>query len=170
MKETEVRIPISMMGDPEPILKRYRELVASGTVPRMAEILASRKFPGVETDTMRMAGVPPLEETCGPAYAARMKKLAREAGIAISDNSRYNPTMADSRRGGDPNAWTHAGDGTSTFKRRLEEMGGGSEDLGVKMDMARVAENFEKKRARLDKKKREQDAVKAEKRDKLLRG
>lgn len=171
MKTSDVMIPISMLGDPEPILQRYREMVAKGTAPRMAEILASRHFPAALTDTTRMAGVPPLEET-NPAYARRVKEAARKAGIVVTDNSRYNPTMADHRRGGDPNAWTHAGDGISTLKQRLVAQGGGSEDLGVAIDSSRDTERFEKKREAVMKRRRAKSAYREAQRDaiKKIRG
>ncbi len=169
MKQCDVPIPIAMLGEPEEILARYRELVANGTAPRMAEILATRHFPAALTDTMRMVGVPPLEETAGLAYAKRVKEAARKAGIVVTDNSRYNPTMADHRRGGDPKAWTHAGDGVSTLKRRLQEMGGGSEDLGVQIDHSRDAERFEKRRAAIMERRAKKAELAAQKREQLVK-
>lgn len=150
MKRSEIQIPIALMGEPEEILESYRALVVKGTAPRLAEILATRHFPGAWTDTNRINNLPPLEQTCGKWYADKVKAEARAAGINVSDNSHYNATMADTRGGGDPKAWTHVGDGISTYKRRLQEIGGGSEDLGVALDSSRVQDRMAEKKSQYD--------------------
>lgn len=147
MTSKAIHIPVSMLGESDDVLDRYRKLIADGVLPGMASILASRSCPALGTDTARQVGIPPLEVSCGKEYARLRKEEARRAGIAISDNSRYHPMMADSRRGADPNAWIHAGDGASTYQRRLRETGGGCEDLGVQVDLSRTAEKMEKKKS-----------------------
>lgn len=147
MKKSDVVIPVSMQGESEQVLDKYRELVAGGMAIGMATILASRHFPATKADRGRENNLPPIEQTCGKYYADKIKAEAKAAGINVTDASRYNPTMADSRAGGDPNAWVHAGEGTSTYKQRLLASGGGSEDLGVAHDDARIQERFAKKKA-----------------------
>lgn len=161
-----IELPISMRGESQEVIERFFSLVRNGMKPMLATIVASRHCPELGTDTARMASLPPLEETCGKEYARLRKEEARKAGISISDNSRYNPTMADGRRGADPKAWTHAGDGPSTMKRRLQDMGGGCEQLGVENDLSRTAETMEKKKAafiKRQKRKYERKAVVLEK-------
>lgn len=159
--EDDVKIPVSMMGEPEHILERYRALVRAGQSPGMASILASRRCPGLETDTAHYAGMKPLEETCGKAYAAQVKAQARAAGITISDNSRFNGTIADHRGGGDPTAWIHAGDGKSTFRERLRKTGGGGDDFGLEVNTSLVGERYAKKKAGVMGRRREAKAREA---------
>lgn len=159
-------IDMLMTDEPADVQKEYRRLVDSGQTRIFARLMATHRGPELGTDTARMAALPPLEETCGKEYARLRKEEARKAGISISDNSRYNPTMADNRRGADPKAWTHAGDGPSTMKRRLQDMGGGCEQLGVDNDLSRTAETMEKKKAafiKRQKRKYERKAVVLEK-------
>lgn len=163
----EIKLPLTMTGESPACVAKFRELVASGQSIRMAEILACRQFPGLHSDEERMKELPPLEQTAGKCYADKIKAEAAAAGIVVSDNSRYNPTMADYRGGGDPNAWIHAGDGISTYKQRLKESGGRSEDLGVAGDDSMVAERYTKKKAAFDKRYEERSARRREMRDRI---
>jgi hypothetical protein len=138
-----------MLGESEEVLNKFLELMAAGESPGIASILASRKPPGCETDTAHYVGLKPLEESIGKGYADMVKKQARDAGIAISDNSRFNATVCDDRVGGDPNAWTHAGDGRSTLRERLKQRGGGGEDFGLEVNTDLVSDRMAKKKQRI---------------------
>lgn len=142
-------LPIGMIGEAPATIAEYRRLVAKGQSPRMAEILACRQAPRGDTDTAHYSNMPPLEETAGFEYAKKVKQQARAAGINVTDNSRYNATIADERCGGDPNAWIHAGDGRSKVRRVIENLGHSCESLGVKDNPDRVAELEAKKEARI---------------------
>lgn len=147
------QIPIALMGESDRVLARYRQLVGNGESPRMAEILATRHFPGTHTDTMRLVDVPTigqLQGIQGKYYTDKLRSEAAKAGITLGGNSRYNGHMADTRGGGDPKAWLHAGDGISTYKQRIIDCGGEFKEMGVEMDVARVAEREAKKRVPYD--------------------
>lgn len=139
MKRSEIRIPVSMVGESEDVLDRYRDLIMKGESPGIASILATRCAPGLETATNHFIGRKSLEEAYGLDYAARMKRQAREAGIAISDSSIFNASVADARQGGDPGAWLLAGDGPDKWRNVAQARGHTSEDLKVKGD-GRIAE------------------------------
>lgn len=151
-KTTEIKIPISMMSEPEHILDRYRELVRAGQSPGMASILATRCAPGIETATNHYSGLRPLHETCGADYAAGVYKQARKAGIPANEHSVYNASIADHRRGGDPNAWVHNGESPDKLRRTCEERGMTCEDLRTKVDTSRRAESEAKREARINRK------------------
>lgn len=168
MVRVERYLPFTMQGESEETIQRYFQLVDKGESPGMAEILACRKFPALNSDE-DMSKIPPLE-TVSPALARKVKAQAKAAGINVSDNSRYNATMADHRGGGDPKAWLHAGDGVSTYKQRLRECGGGSEDLGVEMDMSRIVARDEGHKAVRALKERQKKAAMQEKRDQFTKG
>lgn len=156
---TEPHIPISMYGESPEVLSRYRELVRNGMQPGLASIVSTRSSPALGTDTQRTAGVGHQEQHFGKEYMKLRRAEARKAGIAVSDNSTYYCQLAGDKRGGDPNAWTQAGDGPSALKRRLQEMGGNCEELGVKHDSSRTAENMaKKKKTYIDRMKRQYEA------------
>lgn len=134
MKNTEVPIPVSMQGEPEHILADYRRLVQKGESPGMASILASRCAPGLETATNHYVGMRPLNETAGLDYAEGVKNQARKAGIPINEHSRYNGTIADARRGGDPGAWIHNGESHDKFRKVCEQRGIPNPDLRTRDD------------------------------------
>lgn len=149
-----------MMGQPETVLKKYFQLIKSGTAPKLAEILSSRKSPGLETDTSHYAGMKPLEETCGLDYARKTKAQARAAGISITDNSIYNATLADHRCGGDPKAWLLAGDGRAKVKSVVNNHGATCESLGVK-ENGKLLERFAKREKFVNKKLARKAEIKA---------
>lgn len=151
MKKSEVTIPVSMMGESEVMLNRYRELVASGKCqPKMAEIIASRKAPASDTDTAHYAGHPSLYETAGPSYANKVHKEAARHGVKVTKDMHFNGSIADHRGGGDPAAWQMAGCGRDHFKKVIESRGEISHDLGV-TDMDRSKEVLDRKQKAFDK-------------------
>lgn len=162
-------IPVSMMGESESILAKYFQLIKSGTSPRMAEILACRKAPGLETDTSHYAGMKPLEETCGQDYARKTKAQARAAGISITDNSIYNATIADERGGGDPKAWLLAGDGRAKFRDIVNNHGASCESLKVK-ENGKLLERFAKREKFVRKKLARKAEIKARQAEIAARG
>jgi len=123
-------LPIGMMDQPQHILNRYWAMVEAGESPRLAEMLAVRKGPQLETATNYLVGLPRLETTM-PAYAKKVRQQARKAGISLTDDSKYNGTLADSRGGADPNAWIHPGDGKDKVRQHIRNVGGACETLGV---------------------------------------
>lgn len=150
MKRSSIAIPRSMVGEPEHILDRYRDLIMKGEPPGMASILASRVAPGLETATNHFVGRKSLEEAYGLDYATKVKRHAREAGISITDDSIFNASVADERGGADPNAWLLAGDSHDKFRKVAQERGCPSEDLKVKPD-GRIAEIEAKREAGINK-------------------
>lgn len=161
MKKSDVKLPISMIGEPEHILDRFRELVCKGESPGMASILATRSAPALETATNHYVGMKPLKETAGLDYAEGVRKQALKAGIPINEHSRYNGTIADARRGGDPGAWIHNGESHDKFRKVCEERGLPNPDLRTRDDVSRIQEQ-EAKRQEGVLKRRKQAAAREE--------
>jgi len=152
-----ISIPVCMVGEPEEVLDRYRDLIEQGQSPGMASILATRQAPGLETATNHFVGMKSLKETCGADYDALMRNLARKAGIPVNEHSRYNGTVADHRRGGDPDAWIHNGESPDKWRKVCEKRGMSSEDLRTRDD-GRIHEIEAKREQRINKQKRERAA------------
>ena len=136
-----------MMGQPDEIVQRFLKMVRAGESPRMAEILACRKAPTLETDTNHYAGMgmAHIEKIDGKPYAQTVWDQAKAAGISVNSNSIYNATMADERCGGDPNAWLLAGDGRDKFKKVVQDKGGFCESLGIESSNGKYEEILDKK-------------------------
>lgn len=132
MNVSDIEIPVSMMGEPEHILDRYRQYIMEGVQPGMATILASRKAPRADTDTAHYAGTTRMEAAWGTEYTRLRRQEAIRAGFKPSDSAVFNPTFCDGRRGGDPMAWMEVGDGRGKFKKVCDMRGIECEDLGVK--------------------------------------
>lgn len=145
----QIDLPIGMMDQPQHVIDRFLKMVANGESPRLAEMLAVRKGPALDTDTAHFVGIPPMEKTLGYNQAKKVREQARKAGISISDSSFYNGTIADERGGGDPNAWLLAGDGKDKFKRVIRERGGACESLGV--EFGESQERVDKAQSRIEK-------------------
>ena len=165
----KVDLPIGMMGESPEVIARFRKMVAEGESQRIAEILACRKAPSLETDTSHFSGMKPLEVTCGPEYAKKVKQQAREAGISISDSSIYNGSIADKRGGGDPNAWLLAGDGRAKWKKSIQAKGGSCESLGVEAN-GKSLEISDRKEHAIKKRENRRKEFEAMKKDKALKG
>ena len=145
-------LPIGMMDQPLHIVERFWKMVKEGTHPRLAEMLAVRRGPLLDTDTAHFAGVPPLEKSLGKAHAEKIRAQARKAGIQVSESSFYNGSIADERQGADPGAWLLAGDGKDKYKQVIRDRGGASPELGVKFGESQkrteyIQKKIEKQRA-----------------------
>lgn len=122
-----------MVGEPPEVVERYRRMVASGQSPRMAEMLATRKGPRLETATTNAIDLKPSRNNEGVGFQ-RMQKIradAKKAGVPVTDDSFYNGSVADERGAADPDAWVHPGEGRDKLRRVVRERGGVSEELGV---------------------------------------
>lgn len=153
----EVKIPISMLGESEEVLDRFREMVCGGMAPMLATILASRKVPAADTDTAHYSGMKNLMETAGPSYTNKIHKEAARHGLKVSRDMHFNGSIADQRGGGDPAAWQRVGDGRAHFRKVLESRGETSQDLKA-MNTDRAKEVFARKEARFNKR---QEAIKS---------
>lgn len=158
MKRSEIRIPLSMLNDPEHILDRYRDLIMKGESPGMASILASRQAPGLETATNHFVGQRPLAEVAGADYAALVYNQAKKAGIPVNEHSRYNGTIADHRRGGDPDAWIHNGESHDKFRQVCEKRGKPCDSLRTNVDLSRLSEMEAKREQGINKRKAAREA------------
>jgi hypothetical protein len=118
-------LPIGMMGQPPHLIARYRELIASGQSPRIAEICALRIPPGGKTDTSHFAGMGlgHLASVLGQNHVDQLVAKARAAGISVGPNSIYNGSLADKRGAADPGAWLLVGDGQAKFKNVARSRG-----------------------------------------------
>lgn len=102
----------------------YERIVANGTHPRMAEILAHRKAPGVVTDTN---GYGHSRQTIAkrfggdPDYMRQLIAGAKAHGYTPSENDAYNETLA--RFTGDPEAFVPNGSGEGHVKKIIEKRG-----------------------------------------------
>lgn len=161
-----MKLPFSMIDEPEHVKAKYLELVAAGESRSIAEILACRQAPSAETDTSHFAGMRPLDETAGHEYAKKVRAQARAAGISISGSSIYNGSIADARGGGDPNAWLLAGDGRAKWRQSIERVGGECESLKVKAS-GKSLEIFAKREKLLNKRKQRKEEIKAERKAKV---
>lgn len=159
LKLSEIKIPVSMMGEPEHILDRYRELVAKGESPGMASILATRRAPALETATNHFVGVRSIGNDGMADYEALVRNQAIKAGIPVTEHSHYNPTIADHRRGGDPGAWIHNGESPDKWRKTCEERGMSCDDLRTRND-GRIAEIEAKRERRIKKQDRRRAAMK----------
>lgn len=148
----KIDLPIGMMDQPKHVVERYLKMVKAGESPRLAEMLAVRKGPQLDTDTSYFASVPKvseLEKHNGKWYADKVRQQAKDAGIHITSDAIYNATIADERGAGDPGAWLLAGDGKDKFKNEIRKRGGACDTLGVQFGES--AERADKEQARLEK-------------------
>lgn len=134
------------MDQPSEVIARFRKMVAAGESPRLAEMMAVRKGPVLDTDTAHFVGLPPLEKVYGPVGAKKIRETARKAGISVSDSSFFNPSIADERAAADPDAWLLPGEGKDKFKRVIRDRGGASEELGVEFGESQQRMDTEQKR------------------------
>ena len=96
----------------------YEAMREDGQSHKMAEMLASRRIPGVRTDATFMA----KQRVLRPKLPASYYRKAREAGV----NTDANVWCGDiARFPGDPEAWV---DGRGDVKRACEREGWGTED------------------------------------------
>jgi len=144
-------LPIGMMDQPPEVVARFRKMVAAGESPRLAEMLAVRKGPCLDTDTVHMAGLSMahVAKTAGKSYAEKDMKQARAAGIQVNENSFFNGSIADERQGADPGAWCLVGEGKDKLKKTVRDRGGACESL--KVDFGESQERVDKEQARLEK-------------------
>jgi hypothetical protein len=126
-------LPIGMMDQPPEVIRKFRQLVANGESPRLAEMFAMRQGPRLETATTNAIDLKPSRNNEGVGFQ-RMQKIradAKKAGIPVTDDSFYNGSIADERGAADPDAWVHPGEGRDKLRRVVRERGGVSEELGV---------------------------------------
>ena len=148
---TVMDLPIGMMDARQDQIEAFERMVASGESPRLAEMLALRKAPSLDTDTAHFAGLNMnhIAKTINQPYADKVMEQARKAGLNVNENWFYNGSIADERAGGDPGAWIGPGDGKDKFKKVIRERGGASEELGV--DFFESAERQDKETTRREK-------------------
>lgn len=147
----------------------FTRMVNAGESPRMAEILALRKPPKADTDDVHFQGLgmAHLAKVAGHDYAKNTYGQAKAAGLSITDSHIYNGSIADKRKGGDPNAWIGPGDGREKFRKIIKSRGGACESLGIEEGAAdHVVEKFEKKREAFHNRRRKIEAIEAEVADK----
>jgi hypothetical protein len=103
----------------------YDAAVKRGCTPKMAEMLACRKMPGLRTDTAYFAQFKPLADELGDGYAENVIRDAQKHGYNPSTGDVYMPGLADFR--GDPRAFFSRTEGSGAIKKRIEERGTGCE-------------------------------------------
>ncbi len=96
----------------------YDAAIKNGCTPRMAEMLAARKGPGLNTDTSWWAGNTHFSEEHGDEYAERTRKLVERHGGHMGPHDDYIPWLA--RFPGDPNAVISGMDAKSGIARAAE--------------------------------------------------
>lgn len=97
-------------------------------------ILESRQFPGVTGDDTTFQSAissTTVEKRFTPAHLARMRKMASDAGVRVSPNAEYYPSLA--AFDGDPKGWVNPTDTREDIRRRIAANGNGSKELGVKV-------------------------------------
>lgn len=158
-------LPIGMMGQPEHLIAKFRELVASGESPRIAEICALRTAPGGKTDTAHFAGMGlgHLASVLGQNHVDKLVAQARAAGIQVGESSIYNGSLADKRAGGDPGAWLTVGDGRAKQREVALSRGMAAADGSVEYGQSQERVEFANKSIEAyDKRKAEKAARKKE--------
>ncbi len=93
----------------------YEAAIKNGCTPRMAEMLAARKGPGLNTDTAWWAGNTHFAEEHGEEYAERTRRLVEKNGGRMGPHDDYIPWLA--RFPGDPQAVVSGMDARSEIKR-----------------------------------------------------
>ena len=164
-----MELPIGMMDARPDQIRAFTKMVAAGESPRLAEMLALRKGPALDTDTVHFAGMgmSHLQKCVGPAQAEKVANQARAAGIPINDSWVYNGSVADERGGGDPDAWVGPGDGKDKIKNVIRNRGGACETLGVEFGESqqrvdKAQSEIETRRAKKKKFKEMEKQVKAD--------
>jgi len=181
VKQNTDDLTIGMMGQPPHLIAKFRELVASGESPRIAEICALRVAPGGKTDTSHYAGMGlgQLASVLGQDHVNKLVAKAKKAGISVGPNSIYNGSLADKRGGADPGAWLLVGEGQAKAKEVArsrgmatadsDEVKYGESDQRVEF-ASKWLEKYDKKKAEkaARKKEIESDSLKTGVRSKLL--
>jgi len=126
----------------------FNKMVRAGESPRMAEMLALRAAPRLDTDTAHFAGLDlkHFAKVNGQPLAQKAFDQARKAGINVNENWFYNGSIADERGGGDPDAWVGPGEGKSKLKESVRKKGGACESLGVEFGDSAHRMDTEQKR------------------------
>jgi hypothetical protein len=89
------------------VQKHYRDMIAHGVAPRLAEMLALQQPPGLRgTDRTLMEGRLNNQQfdAMPPDHARRMIAMAKSAGINPTGKY-YSSGLADKRGPADPRAW-----------------------------------------------------------------
>ena len=148
---TDDDLPIGMMGQPRTVIDHFWKMVDAGESVRLAEMLAVRRAPSLDTDTVHFAGLDMshIAKTCGPDYANKIMKQAKNAGISVNGNSFDNGAIADERGGAEPGAWKLVGDGKDKFRKTVRDRGGACESLGV--EFGESSERMQKQQRKLEK-------------------
>jgi hypothetical protein len=99
----------------------YEELIASGQSSSIAQILSSRRPPGVHgTDTTAFAGFGSLNKQLGKD-CDRIVTAAKKHGYNPCSHDVYNPTFATFE--GDPAAFSSQGQGLARYTKLAESRG-----------------------------------------------
>jgi hypothetical protein len=117
-------LPYDVACASESVQRRYRELLAEGVSPRMAEMFALRTAPRVMTDSVYFAGVGTLDKQIGSAPCGQLDGLiaaAQAHGFTPGVNDFYDDGLADFF--GDPKAFVPPTGGRNHVRRVCEERG-----------------------------------------------
>ncbi len=114
------------------------ESESSRMASNLKEVLDTRSFPGLDTETLFWAGRPTLAEQFkgDEKYLQMLCDGARKRGYNPKPTDVYMPSLARDNKG-DPNAFISAADGVSKVKRVLEAKGVDAEGPGFKVRAAR---------------------------------
>jgi len=97
----------------------YDQAIRNGCSPRLAEMLACRRGPRIDTDDSWWAGNRPIHKEHGEQHANRTRQLVEKNGGKIGPNDDYISWMAEYP--GDPEAVVHGHDARSQIRRKLEK-------------------------------------------------
>lgn len=98
----------------------YDEAIESGCKPRMAEMLACRKAPSLDTDKAFFNSCPMMGDELPDTYMKNVIADARTAGYSPSQGDSYIPGLADFR--GDPKGFVSRATGAKAkFKAHVDE-------------------------------------------------
>lgn len=117
---------MTTISDNPVIQKRYEQMVADGTSPMLADMLAHQRPPRGKDNTSWLAANSKALDggDLAPPVRQHHEAMARAAGVNTVGKV-YMPGLARQNMPGDPNAWVSD---HSEFKRKLEARGDGWSD------------------------------------------
>lgn len=103
----------------------YQQCIADGQSPAMAEIFASQRAPGIETDSSLLAGIGTLADQFDGAedQLDYLVKQAKADGYTPKPSDYYCGSLAT--KAGDKNAWLNHDRGRSHVKQVCRQRGVG---------------------------------------------
>lgn len=128
-------LPVDVVQRGPQAVQIYREAIAQGTAPKMAEMFAMRQAPRGMTDSTYFAGIyGGLAKQWGPEEALEIRADSiKNYGVDPGNDCIYMPQLVPiGKKSGHPAAFVKMSDGVAGLKDRYRQQNKESELLGVK--------------------------------------